>query len=92
MALGVQAVSADRLELDGLSVEPITLDASIAKFDLHFTLTERLDAASEGAGIDAELVYATDIFDESTAAEYATRLRRIFEAVVAGARQHHALP
>ncbi|ELB87966.1 non-ribosomal peptide synthetase, partial [Rhodococcus wratislaviensis IFP 2016] len=83
VALGVQAVSADRLELDGLSVEPLTLDASIAKFDLHFTLTERLDDVSEAAGIDAELVYATDIFDESTAAGYATRLRRIFEAVVA---------
>ncbi|MGW5153257.1 amino acid adenylation domain-containing protein, partial [Rhodococcus koreensis] len=83
VALGVQAVSADGLELDGLSVEPLTLDASIAKFDLHFTLTERLDDTTEPAGIDAELIYATDIFDESTAVGYATRLRRIFEAVVA---------
>ncbi|KAF0966501.1 Gramicidin S synthase 2 [Rhodococcus sp. T7] len=83
VALGVHAVSASGLELDGLSVEPLTLDASIAKFDLHFTLTERLDDTAGPAGIDAELVYATDIFDEGTAAGYATRLRRIFEAVVA---------
>ncbi|WP_312033990.1 non-ribosomal peptide synthase/polyketide synthase [Rhodococcus sp. 3A] len=83
VALGVEAVTADRLELDGLSVEPLDVPASIAKFDLHFTLTERLGGAGEAAGIDAELVYATDIFDEDTAAEYAIRLHRIFEAVVA---------
>ncbi|WP_335743621.1 non-ribosomal peptide synthase/polyketide synthase [Rhodococcus oxybenzonivorans] len=83
VALGVQAPSLDRLELDGVTASPLSVDVDIAKFDLHFTLVERVDGSAEPAGIDGELVYATDIFDAGTAAEYTLRLQRIFESVVA---------
>ncbi|MEU2005891.1 non-ribosomal peptide synthase/polyketide synthase [Rhodococcus sp. NPDC019616] len=83
VALGVQTPSVDRLELDGVTASPLSVDVDIAKFDLHFTLVERVDGSAEPAGIDGELVYATDIFDAGTAAEYTLRLQRIFDSVVA---------
>ncbi|MFC9898558.1 amino acid adenylation domain-containing protein, partial [Nocardia sp. NPDC127579] len=76
--LAVQNLSRPTLELDGLAVRAEELDVELAKFDLQFTLTE-----VDGGGWTLELTYATDLFDESTAAEIAWRWVRVLEAIAA---------
>ncbi len=56
---------------------------STAKFDLTFSLTERYDSGGHQAGLSGELEYASDLFDEVTAARLADRLVTILTAVAA---------
>ncbi|MGV9672577.1 amino acid adenylation domain-containing protein [Gordonia sp. NPDC003504] len=70
------------LDFAGLSATASRVDTGLAKFDLSFTFTEHRDATGAPAGISAELGYATDLFDESTAQAMLARLRRITDAVI----------
>ncbi|MFI6367290.1 amino acid adenylation domain-containing protein [Nocardia sp. NPDC050630] len=63
-------------ELPDLSARTSRLDTGVTKFDLQLTVTEGFAGAGLGegpapAGIRAEFTYATDLFDESTIADYA---------------------
>ncbi|MCQ4122724.1 non-ribosomal peptide synthetase, partial [Rhodococcus tibetensis] len=69
------------LELPGLRLEPVEYDAGMAKFDLQLWLSERLDANGAPLGMQAGVVYATDLFDEQTVREFAERFLRVLEAV-----------
>ncbi|WP_433524686.1 non-ribosomal peptide synthase/polyketide synthase [Nocardia pseudovaccinii] len=74
-------------ELPDLSVCTSTLDTGVTKFDLQLTVTEGFAGAglregSAPAGICAEFTYATDLFDESTIADYAQWLVRLLRAIV----------
>ncbi|WP_330250531.1 non-ribosomal peptide synthase/polyketide synthase [Nocardia sp. NBC_00565] len=81
-----------RFELPDLSVDTSTLDTGVTKFDLQLTVTESFAGAGlrEGpapaklasSGVGAEFTYATDLFDESTIAEYAQWLVRLLQAIV----------
>ena len=62
------------VELPGLRVEPLTSTRTASKFDLHFAVD--LNAGS------AAITYATDLFDRSTVAAMAERLRVVLAAVV----------
>ncbi|MFH5209728.1 amino acid adenylation domain-containing protein [Antrihabitans sp. NCIMB 15449] len=73
------------VELPGLAVAPIDLDAHLAKTDLQLTVADLHDAAGEPTSIELEFSYATDLFDESTVVEFGERYRRILAAVVADA-------
>ncbi len=53
-----------------------------AKFDLSLTLAERADLG----GIDGDLEYARDLFDDRTAREITARFVRVLQAVAADAR------
>ncbi|XGU19692.1 condensation domain-containing protein [Rhodococcus sp. 3Y1] len=53
-------------------------DAALAKFDLQFTLEDAADA-----GMSGTLTYATDLFDASTATEFADRFVSVLRGVVA---------
>ncbi|QBJ95559.1 amino acid adenylation domain-containing protein [Rhodococcus sp. ABRD24] len=66
------------LELPGLTVSGVPGTEPAAKFDLQLTLVP----ADSGA-LEAVLTYATDLFDESTAAMLGRRFVRILEAVAA---------
>jgi len=57
----LQNVPAARVELAGLSLEPLAVDSGTAKFDLHFSLVEEGDGGLAGA-----LEYSTDLFDRTT--------------------------
>ncbi|MFI2230466.1 amino acid adenylation domain-containing protein [Nocardia testacea] len=71
------------LELPGLSIEAMDIDAGIAKFDLQFTLTEcRADDRSPD-GIGVAVNYSGDLFDEPTAARLGRRLVRLLGAIAA---------
>ncbi|MET0196630.1 MAG: amino acid adenylation domain-containing protein [Rhodococcus fascians] len=81
VALSFQNLERVKLELPGLSVEGLEAGELGAKFDLQFTVESRMDDAGEPAGLFGSLLYATDLFDEQTAASFADRLTRILKAV-----------
>ncbi|WP_433731100.1 non-ribosomal peptide synthase/polyketide synthase [Nocardia sp. CA-129566] len=84
-----------RFELPDLSVDTSTLNTGVTKFDLQLTVTESFAGAGLGegpvsaelapSGVGAEFAYATDLFDESTIADYAQWLVRLLRAVVVDA-------
>ncbi|MCW2144554.1 amino acid adenylation domain-containing protein, partial [Actinoplanes cyaneus] len=78
--------SADRgWDLPGVLVRPAgpASDRTAAKFDLSVMLAERRDETGVPGGITGEVVYATDLFDESTVRALADRLVRVLEQVAA---------
>ncbi len=78
--LAFQNVAVAELSLgDAVRVTEVPVPVRSAKFDLSFAFTERPGQA----GIDGELDYARDLFDEATAADLATRLVRVLRAVAA---------
>jgi amino acid adenylation domain-containing protein len=81
--LVLQNNSAALVEMPGLTAEVAPVDTASAKFDLTLGLREEHDGAGAPAGITGSLEFATDLFDRSTAAALATRLTRMFAAVIA---------
>ncbi|AYN37372.1 non-ribosomal peptide synthetase [Streptomyces albus] len=81
--LALQNNPEPHLELPGLQVDIEPLEPGIARFDLTFSLTERHHPDGHPAGIDGSLIYATSLFDESTAHELARRLELLLHAVAA---------
>ncbi|WP_280300946.1 non-ribosomal peptide synthetase, partial [Nocardia abscessus] len=87
--LSFQNTGQNSLELPGLTVSGVDLPIDVAKFDLQLVLSER-DAAEAAAGtgaapagIAAELIYATDLFDPATMAEFGRRFGQLLKAVAA---------
>ncbi|MEU7769457.1 amino acid adenylation domain-containing protein, partial [Nocardia sp. NPDC049190] len=78
---GLQNMRAARFELPGIGVELLDPGIAQAKADLTVLVTERLEG-SRPAGIDGEIIYATDLFVESTAESFAERFIRVLEAVI----------
>uniref|UniRef100_UPI000ADFB8FA non-ribosomal peptide synthetase n=1 Tax=Rhodococcus marinonascens TaxID=38311 RepID=UPI000ADFB8FA len=70
-----------RLELPGLTVTGLDLPSGISNFDLQLTLTEEFGVSGEPAGISAAFTYSSSLFEQSTIAEFANYLQRIFDAV-----------
>ncbi|GAB2541556.1 non-ribosomal peptide synthase/polyketide synthase [Nocardia heshunensis] len=64
----------------GLMLEPVDFEHRVARFDLQFTVSDELDVDGHLA---IELNYATDLFDEATAAGLLRRLGRVLGAVTA---------
>ncbi|WP_460745864.1 AMP-binding protein, partial [Nocardia goodfellowii] len=76
--LAVQNLDRARLELEGSSVQVQELTVDLARFDLQFVLSE-----VPAGGWTLELTYASELFDESTAADIAQRWVRVLETVAA---------
>ncbi|MET8560980.1 amino acid adenylation domain-containing protein, partial [Streptomyces flaveolus] len=88
--LTLQNNARTRLDLPGLTAQPLATGERAAKFDLAIELMEAFDADGAPAGLEGTLVYATDLFDAATAAMLATRLRRVLDTLAAdpGIRVH----
>ncbi|MFC9909616.1 amino acid adenylation domain-containing protein [Streptomyces sp. NPDC127197] len=71
------------LDLDGLTTEVEQRKMAVAKFDLSVVLNERIAPEGTRQGITGTLEYATDLFDETTAAAFADRLVRFLGDLVA---------
>ncbi|ORI23160.1 non-ribosomal peptide synthetase [Rhodococcus sp. 1168] len=69
------------VSLPGLHIAPLETGVIGAKLDLEWHLTELFDAEGLRSGISGTITYATDLFEESTVAGFATKLVAIFEAV-----------
>ncbi|WP_245716671.1 non-ribosomal peptide synthetase [Nocardia mikamii] len=85
VGLSFQNVARTQLELPGLSVSGLAADLDVSQFDLHVIVSDSYDEDGRAAGIGGFLTYATDLFDASTAAEFAQRLSLLLGAVVADA-------
>ncbi|MFE2960514.1 amino acid adenylation domain-containing protein [Nocardia tengchongensis] len=83
VSLSLQNFEPPTVEFPGLrvEVEPIVRDAS--QFDLTFDLRAPLPGLDDEAGLEGTLTFATDLFDETTAARLVTRWRRLLTAVTA---------
>ncbi|WP_149551252.1 non-ribosomal peptide synthetase [Streptomyces marokkonensis] len=55
------------VEMDGLTVEPVTFGAGEEQFDLSVELVERFRPAGEPGGMVGRAHFRTDLFDEHTA-------------------------
>ncbi|MCF1598955.1 amino acid adenylation domain-containing protein [Streptomyces muensis] len=73
----------DVLRLPGLSVEVWAPETGRSKFDLAFFFDERYGPQGEPAGLRAAVEYNADLFDHGTAREFADRMLRVLEGVVA---------
>ncbi|MFJ1460351.1 amino acid adenylation domain-containing protein [Nocardia sp. N2S4-5] len=82
VSLSLQNFQEPVLELPGLRVEVEPFDLDSSPFDLTLDLRERF-SESAPAGVDAVLTFATDLFDDATAAAFAHRWERILRAVIA---------
>ncbi|AEF42505.1 Non-ribosomal peptide synthetase [Hoyosella subflava DQS3-9A1] len=71
-----------RLELPGLTVEPLDIDIDIANFDLQFVMSE-ISRDAETGGMAAAIRYATDLFDGTTIRTFIKRFVLLLEGVVA---------
>ncbi|MCX4090722.1 non-ribosomal peptide synthase/polyketide synthase, partial [Nocardia sp. alder85J] len=83
VALSMQNLPAAELALPGLTVSAGEVEVGIAKFDLQWTLAERLCAAGEPDGIDATVRYAADLFDAAAVTDLTERFTRLLTAAVA---------
>ncbi len=69
--------------LPGLGMEPVRIDAGVARLDLAFSLRDCRRADGAADGIEGTLEYATDLFDRDSAQRLADRLARLLAAVAA---------
>ncbi|MGW0538709.1 non-ribosomal peptide synthetase, partial [Streptomyces sp. NPDC003032] len=81
--LALDNVPEPEWRLRGMEVRPVPMLAPAARFDLAVTLTERRDQRGAPAGLDGQILYATDLFDEDTVQALAQRLARVLEQVAA---------
>jgi amino acid adenylation domain-containing protein len=77
VVLAFQNAPASRLELPGLTLEPLPAEETTAKFDLTLSLAPRND------GIAGGLEYNRDLFDPETVGRLAAQLERLLAGAVA---------
>ncbi|MEU9201481.1 amino acid adenylation domain-containing protein [Streptomyces sp. NPDC048332] len=69
------------VDLPGLTVSDVPVDAGVSKFDLSFTFTETYDDDGAPSGMRAAVDYATELFDATTVHALADRLVLLLGAV-----------
>ncbi|MGV9928880.1 non-ribosomal peptide synthase/polyketide synthase, partial [Nocardia rhamnosiphila] len=80
--LAFQNLGDTRLELPGLTMTGFDVEIPNTKYDLSLTMS---DAVAGGSGMDAEILYATDLFDDDFISEFGRRFVRVLRAVIADA-------
>ncbi|MFD6397978.1 amino acid adenylation domain-containing protein [Nocardia sp. NPDC060249] len=81
--LTFQNLARTDLALPGLAVSAADFAVPLAKFDLQVELAEHIGIDGAPQGMAATFVYATDLFDRATVADFADRWTRVLAAVVA---------
>ncbi|WP_160095646.1 non-ribosomal peptide synthetase, partial [Rhodococcus sp. T7] len=81
--LSFQNMEQPKPELPGLDVSVVDLDAHLSQFDLNVVLREHVDGAGSAAGISAQIIYATDLFDEHSVQRFADRFLRVIDTALA---------
>ncbi|MFD3428938.1 amino acid adenylation domain-containing protein [Nocardia fluminea] len=81
--LTFQNLARTDLALPGLDVSAADFTVPLAKFDLQVELAEHIGVDGAPQGMAATFVYATDLFDRATVADFADRWARVLAAVVA---------
>ncbi|WP_416276896.1 amino acid adenylation domain-containing protein [Nocardia sp. alder85J] len=83
VGLSFQNIAHTALDLPGLSIESVDALLDVSQFDLHLIVADQYGEAGEPTGIGGFLTYATDLFDETTAAGLAARLILLLGAIAA---------
>ncbi|WP_277820323.1 amino acid adenylation domain-containing protein [Streptomyces alfalfae] len=82
--LALQNVPEAAWDLPGVRVSPEPPPPRLAaRFDLAVSMVERRDALGAPAGLDGEILYATDLFDADTVRALAQRLTHVLDQVAA---------
>ncbi|PBC47295.1 non-ribosomal peptide synthetase [Rhodococcus sp. ACPA1] len=92
VALSLNNFTPATLNAETLRFEITPRPLDIAKCDLHFHFTERHDTAGQPAGIDAELVYSTDLFDASTVRSFIDGLQVVLAEIAPSTLHRPGLP
>lgn len=71
-----QNVPIDPLVLPGLTITPVEIEDESAKYDLSLSITGGAE------GLSGQLVYNTDLFDESTIRRMRNHLQNLLEAII----------
>ena len=77
----LQNAPAGTLKLKGLELRPLELDSGITRFDMEFHLWDRTE------GIRGQLVYNTDLFDDSTMTGMLVHFQTLLEGIVANPKE-----
>lgn len=80
--LGFQDNADGDLRLPGLVTTALTVRTEAAKFDLSISLHPRTDEGRRPAGIDGEIEYDLDLFDQASVEAIAARFTRLLAAAV----------
>ncbi|MEV0333175.1 amino acid adenylation domain-containing protein [Nocardia sp. NPDC050717] len=83
VGLSFQNLTRTGLELGALAVDAVDVDLAVSQFDLHAIIADTYDADGVAQGINGVFTYATDLFDETTARDFADRFARVLAAVAA---------
>ncbi|GGK73127.1 non-ribosomal peptide synthetase [Mangrovihabitans endophyticus] len=67
-------------QFPGLAVEAWPAGTTTARFDLHFTVHERVGPHGEPAGLHGTVEYSTELFDPATVRELTDRLVRLLRS------------
>ncbi|WP_297626967.1 non-ribosomal peptide synthetase [Nocardia sp.] len=81
--LAFQNVQPARTTLPGLEIRPVAAPAPGSKFDLEWMVAEQFAPAGEPAGITTSLIFATDLFDRTTAQSMADGFLELLTALTA---------
>ncbi|MEV0293120.1 amino acid adenylation domain-containing protein [Nocardia sp. NPDC050710] len=80
--LAFQNLPGGSFELPGLRAGTVEFDAAVEKFDLSLTVHE-VPGPDDSLALACRLSYATDLFDEATAADIAQRWQRVIHTIAA---------
>ncbi|MBW4424871.1 MAG: amino acid adenylation domain-containing protein [Nostoc desertorum CM1-VF14] len=82
VVFSLQNTPIEALELPGLKLSLFDFDSKIAKLDLEFHLWRDLET------LKGEIVYSTDLFDQSTITRMLGHFQILLESIVANPKQH----
>ncbi|WP_280502809.1 non-ribosomal peptide synthetase, partial [Nocardia farcinica] len=83
VALAFQNLTGIEVSLPEVVVSRAEADTGVSQFDLQLMISDEYDEAGVAQGISAQLMFARDLFDESTAASFAERLTRLLAGIAA---------
>ncbi|MFI9051728.1 amino acid adenylation domain-containing protein [Streptomyces sp. NPDC053427] len=81
--LAFQSAAAGELSLPGLTADSAPVGTGTSRFDLLFTIDERVSGAGAPLGLEGFVEFSTDLFDRGTVLSLVERLVRVLEQVVA---------
>ncbi|MER6623335.1 non-ribosomal peptide synthase/polyketide synthase [Streptomyces sp. NPDC000931] len=68
--------------MKGLEVSPYVVNLGAARFDLAFGFAEEHDEAGRPAGLQGDIQYSVDLFDQDTVERFASCLHRVLRSAV----------
>ncbi|MFI5719154.1 amino acid adenylation domain-containing protein [Nocardia sp. NPDC051750] len=83
VVLAFQNIAAAQMELPGVVVSRADVDTGLSQFDLQLVLADSYSDGGAAHGISGTMMYARDLFDETTATGFVHRFLRVLEAVTA---------